>query len=86
MFPKKQWFYCPTDKNPSDIASQGIKIERLVGNQLWWHGLDFLTRDSENWPSSNFLSHIWHREVQKSFKDDVRKISEITGQYTSRFR
>ena len=56
MFPKEHWFYCPTDKNPSDIGSRGIKIERLVGNQLWWHGPDFLIKDCENWPSSNFLS------------------------------
>ena len=34
--------YCPSDNNPADICSRGSLASKLVANQLWWIGPEFL--------------------------------------------
>ena len=36
------WKYVPTDQNPADIATRGLKPSELKESQLWWHGPEFL--------------------------------------------
>ena len=48
--PPEQWRYCPTAENPADIASQAIKATELKECNLWLHGPEFLSKDSEYWP------------------------------------
>ena len=40
------WDYCP---NPADICSRGSLAFKLVANQLWWNGLEFLLKGKESW-------------------------------------
>ena len=44
------WNYCPTEHNPADIASRGMKASGLIENELWWSGPQFLQGGSEGWP------------------------------------
>ena len=46
-----QWDYCPTEFNPADICSRGSTASKLVANQMWWNGPEFLLKSSEFWPS-----------------------------------
>ena len=36
------WNYVPTDKNPADPPTRGLKVCDLSENKLWFHGPDFL--------------------------------------------
>ena len=45
------WDYCPSDNNPADICSRGSLASKLVANQLWWNGPEFLLKDKDAWPS-----------------------------------
>ena len=45
-----QWNHVPTDQNPADDASRGIKSKALQGR--WLNGPKFLLKDESEWPSS----------------------------------
>ena len=51
-----QWNYCPTESNPADICSRGSMTSKLITNQLWWRGPDFLGGEKEQWPSLKMIS------------------------------
>ena len=46
-----QWNFCPTESNPADICSRGTMTSKLITNQLWWSGPEFLRKEKEWWPS-----------------------------------
>ncbi|XP_047532738.1 uncharacterized protein LOC125067886 [Vanessa atalanta] len=39
----EQWAHVPTNVNPADCASRGLKPMALNNYDLWWHGPDFLS-------------------------------------------
>ncbi|XP_061724911.1 uncharacterized protein LOC133530870 [Cydia pomonella] len=47
---KHAWRHVPTDHNPADLASRGIKCQELNGNTLWWTGPAFLLQGDNAWP------------------------------------
>lgn len=76
LIAKENWFYCPTNANPSDIASRGIKCSILVNNDLWWKGPQFLALDSENWPKQTFCSN--ENEVPDEVKSEIKKQGPVS--------
>ena len=39
-------------RNTADNASQGQSVDKLMINKLWWHGPEWMRRNSEsNWPN-----------------------------------
>ena len=44
------WHYVPSDSNPADIPSKGMRIKELKNSRLWWQGPEFLGREKEQWP------------------------------------
>ena len=51
LWSKEHWRYCPSDLNPSDIASRGSKASDLVSSDLWWNGAPFLEKEERQWPN-----------------------------------
>ena len=47
---KEDWAYCSTEENPADLGSRGVLASQLKGNQLWWCGPAWLTKQPEDWP------------------------------------
>ena len=47
----KSWYYVPSEENPADIPSRGLRVGDLRECQLWWQGPDFLKHKEENWLS-----------------------------------
>ena len=45
------WDYCPSENNPADICSRGSLASKLVANQLWWNGPEFLLKGKDAWPN-----------------------------------
>jgi len=47
-----QWRYVPSESNPADLASRGIKKEqREKSLETWLNGPDFLWKSEDEWPS-----------------------------------
>ena len=46
----KQWRYVPTNKNPADLLTRGLKLSELTKNENWWTGTDFLGHEESEWP------------------------------------
>ena len=44
-----QWRFVPTDLNPADLPSRGMKAENLISSTLWWQGPSFLQGIGQ-WP------------------------------------
>ena len=76
---KEHWQYCPTNLNPSDIASRGIKCSEIVSNNLWWKGPPFLEKDQKNWPNKlncpKISDEVLEEETQDSTKSESNSLS-----------
>lgn len=42
--------YIPTDQNPADLLSRGVRAESLIDRSLWWNGPTLLSQSNEDWP------------------------------------
>ncbi|GFW62964.1 integrase catalytic domain-containing protein [Trichonephila clavipes] len=42
-----QWNHVPSVLNPADLVSQGLRACDLPNLRLWWHGAQFLEKDSD---------------------------------------
>ena len=67
-----QWNYCPTESNPADICSRGSMPSKLITNQLWWSGPEFLRGEKEQWPSLKLNSV----EVTSNDSDPCTELKE----------
>ncbi|XP_055526925.1 uncharacterized protein LOC129719557 [Wyeomyia smithii] len=45
-----QWRHIPTDLNPADRISRGIRPSQIMDDALWWHGPPFLKDPVTCWP------------------------------------
>ena len=45
-----QWRFVPSEENPADDASRGVKADMLLGRARWLSGPDFLTEEESKWP------------------------------------
>lgn len=48
------WRHVPSDKNPADLVSRGVKPSLLKQNVLWWHGPSYLLQNESSWPDKQF--------------------------------
>ena len=45
-----QWKYVPTESNPADCLTRGLKVSELVERKSWWEGPMYLQDIEERWP------------------------------------
>nr|CAH7736530.1 unnamed protein product [Callosobruchus chinensis] len=45
-----EWRHVPTDSNPADLLSRGLKASEIRKADIWWHGPKWLTGDESQWP------------------------------------
>ena len=45
-----QWRYVPTNINPADYLTRGVKLSELMKLKIWWEGPDYIHKDKEFWP------------------------------------
>lgn len=86
---QEQWKYVPTDLNPADILSRGIKAAELVECERWWGGTEFLHQSETAWPSRNLHDrHTGYDEMKGSIrlkKEHSRLQETIDNSSTSTF-
>ncbi|KAK6172333.1 hypothetical protein SNE40_016014 [Patella caerulea] len=58
-----QWHHVATKENPGDIASRGIKPDKIIGS-IWLSGPDFL------WKNDEFWQHNDHQNIFEINTDD----------------
>ena len=76
------WRYVPTKLNPADFASRGLSASKLIVEELWWSGPEFLRHDEDSWPQTNIqiqgLSAAASIEIRKSTRDHCQAAAAAT--------
>lgn len=57
---KVTWRYVPTEDNPADCASRGIKPAELQSHTLWWSVPPWLIKSPSSWPTTPLESLKTH--------------------------
>ena len=70
----RKWRYCPSEENPSDIPTRGMKFSSLMKNSKWWKGPKFLSKTKEFWPSQ-----LTFDKLESSFEEIKFELKEILG-------
>ena len=74
-----QWRHIPTDQNPADLLSRGMKAADIVHCCTWWRGPDFLRRSEETWPrNKSFDKPSGDVEIKRTTRSQ-----QVTSTYTS---
>ena len=60
------WRHVPSQLNPADIASCGTHANKLLTDDLWWKGPEFLVQDKVSWPIQSTSSMENPPEQRKS--------------------
>ena len=45
-----QWRYVNSEFNPADDASRGLTVDKMIQNNRWLSGPEFLTKEEHLWP------------------------------------
>jgi len=74
-----QWRYVPTKLNPADFASRGLPAARLIVEELWWNGPEFLCRDEDSWPHTAIPTQnlLVNTEMRKSTRDHCQAVTTL---------
>ena len=68
----EQWRYIPTNLNPADILSRGMKAADLENCDRWWKGPEFLSKHKETWPTKVIKdNHTGYDEMKRSGRPTV---------------
>ena len=67
----RKWRYCPSEENPSDIPTRGMKLSSLMKNSKWWKGPKFLSKTKEFWPSQ-----LAFNKLENSFEEVKLELKE----------
>ncbi|KAH7723906.1 Pao retrotransposon peptidase family protein [Aphelenchoides avenae] len=74
--------YVPTELNPADVLSRGIRADQLQDHDLWWHGPPFLKEsDVSLWPSQPEVTE--YEDADQSLEQMIER--EIVMSTTARF-
>ena len=49
-----QWRHVPTQMNPADYVTRGVRLSDLEKLKIWWEGPDYLQKAQEFWPKNEF--------------------------------
>lgn len=66
----RAWRYVPSLENPADLASRGLRADKLLQSTLWWSGPQFLNKDMLSWP-----------QFPESHKQEIINLPETVTSY-----
>ena len=73
----EQWRYVPTEINPADLLSRGLRAIDLEVGERWWRGPAFLQRSEEAWPLNKLTDKpTGNEELKRSTALQKRFISQ----------
>ena len=70
----RKWRYCPSEENPSDTPTRGMKLFSLMKNSKWWKGPKFLSKTNKFWPSQLAFDKFENsfEEIKLELKENPR--------------
>jgi hypothetical protein len=79
-----KWSHVRSEQNSADLASRGVSSEDLIGNNLWWHGPDWLVLPAEQWPAAINIAHETDEEL-RPVKCNLTKLPPSSSCILERF-
>ena len=70
-----QWRYVPTEFNPADYLTRGLKVLELVKKESWWEGPKYLQDIEERWPKNTVPSAS--EQAKNEVKRKYLKIDQL---------
>lgn len=70
-----QWRYVPTELNPADYLTRGLKVLDLIERESWWKGPKYLQDIEERWPKSKIPDNF--EEAVKEVKRKYIKADQL---------
>ena len=61
----------PTELNPADYLTRGLKILKLIDKNSWWETPNYLRDSEERWPRNKVINDI--EQVTKRVKKSMLK-------------
>ena len=40
----------PTNENPADFTTRGMRVSDMAKEKKWWRGPDFVQKEESDWP------------------------------------
>jgi len=74
------WLYCPTNDNPADLLTRGVRAVQLTSLCLWKQGPPWLT-DEARWPAWNHRD-ILHLQVDEDVMETDSSTTELPSAAT----
>ena len=69
-----QWRHVPTQMNPADYVTRGVRLSDLEKLKIWWEGPDYLQKGQEFWPKNEFQkTPCVTGEVKKKFTAELNE-------------
>ena len=75
----EQWRYAPTNANPAEYLTRGLKVSKLIELRRWWTGPEYLQCSETQWPVNKVCKPVV-KEVRKKY---VTKDRFLTTNITS---
>ena len=68
-----QWRYVPTELNPADYVTRGLRVSELIDKESWWKGPKYLQNMEEIWPKNkvSVTSQEAKGEVKKKYVSEI---------------
>ncbi|XP_022824611.1 uncharacterized protein LOC111355114 [Spodoptera litura] len=75
----RPWLYVPSFLNPADLASRGLRADKLLSSSLWWSGPQYLLEGTSSWPQFPTSTHhdLKLPETASSYHVDIPNKTEI---------
>ena len=70
----KQWRFVPTNENPADFTTRGMRISDLAKENKWWSGPDFLQKEESDWPVNQIDTN------RVSAATEIKKTAQASSQ------
>ncbi|XP_077967756.1 uncharacterized protein LOC144421984 [Styela clava] len=65
------WLHVESNQNPSDLASRGISVKKLIADSKWWNGPEFLQCKGAYEPPE--VSYVPNNETDALLKHEMKK-------------
>ncbi|GFX67808.1 uncharacterized protein TNCV_1565091 [Trichonephila clavipes] len=71
-----QWRHLPSNQNPADLISRGVDPDKLLNQELWWNGPEFLLSGSD-YPNKTVKisenNDAYNSELKNSVREKLEK-------------
>nr|XP_039271502.1 uncharacterized protein LOC120345955 isoform X3 [Styela clava] len=65
------WLHVESNQNPSDLASRGISVKKLIADSKWWNGPEFLQCKGAYEPPE--VSYVPNNKTDALLKHEMKK-------------